>query len=144
MDIEQALVNTVIAFKFMAYSYSLKSFFKDEFRYKNGYKIPFSHILKFQRQIFPLIRDACGYVCPNNDNQCSGHRLIDFVDKLYEFESHAVLNEKYFFGYFYFYNFKIKKDEENNVDKIVEWEFNSFPTKDLGKYTFSQRCQYLA
>ena len=142
MDVEQALLHTVIAFKLMAYSYSLKSFFKDEFRVSNGYKIPFSHILKFQRQIFPLIRDACDYVCPYV-NKCTGHKLIEFIDKLYEFESHAVLNEKYFFGYFYFYNFQIEKDKESNVDKVVAWEFNSFPTKDLRKYSFSQRCQYL-
>ena len=143
MDLEQALLNTVIAFKLMRYSYSLKSFFKDQFKTKNGYKIPYSHVIYFERHVFPIIRDACDFVCPNNDNQCTGHRLINFVEKLREFEEHAVLNEKYFFGYFYFYNFKIKKDEENNVFKVVEWEFNSFATKDLGKYTFSQRCQYL-
>ena len=143
MNLEQALLNTVIAFKLMQYSYSLKSFFKDQFKTKNGYKIPYSHVIYFKRHVFPLIRDACDYVCPNNDNQCSGHRLINFVEKLCEFEEHAVLKEKYFFGYFYFYNFKIKKDKENNVFKVVEWEFNSFATKDLSKYTFSQRCQYL-
>ena len=143
MDLEQALLNTVIAFKLMQYSYSLKSFFKDQFKTKNGYKIPYSHVIYFKRHVFPLIRDACDYVCPNSDNQCSGHRLINFVEKLCEFEEHAVLKEKYFFGYFYFYNFKIKKDKENNVFKVVEWEFNSFATKDLSKYTFSQRCQYL-
>ena len=143
MDLEQALLNTVIAFKLKQYSYSLKSFFKDQFKTKNGYKIPYSHVIYFKRHVFPLIRDACDYVCPNNDNQCSGHRLINFVEKLCEFEEHAVLKEKYFFGYFYFYNFKIKKDKENNVFKVVEWEFNSFATKDLSKYTFSQRCQYL-
>ena len=93
--------------------------------------------------MFPIIRDACDYVCPNNDNQCSGHRLINFVEKLFEFQEHAVIDEKYFFGYFYFYNFKVKKDEENNVFKVYEWEFNSFATKDLSKYTYSKRCQYL-
>ena len=142
MDIESALLNTVIAFKLMQYSYSLKSFFKDCYKANGGYKIPFSHVLYFKRHVFPIIRDACDFVCPN-DNQCSGHRLINLVEKLYEFQQHAVLNEKYFFKYFYFYNFKVKKDEENNVFKVCEWEFNSFPTKDLSKYTFSQRCQYL-
>ena len=143
MELEQALLNTVIAFKLMRYSYSLKSFFKDQFKTENGYKIPYSHVIYFKRHVFPLIRDACDYVCPNNDDQCTGHRLINFIEKLCEFEEHAVLKEKYFFGYFYFYNFKIKKDEENNVFKVVEWEFNSFATKDLGKYSFSKRCQYL-
>ena len=143
MDIESALLNTVIAFKLMQYSYSLKSFFKDCYKVNGGYKIPFSHILYFKRHVFPIIRDACEYVCTNNDDQCSGHRLINFVEKLYEFEEHAVINEKYFFEYFYFYNFKVKKDEENNVFKVYEWEFNSFATKDLSKYTYSKRCQYL-
>ena len=143
MDIESALLNTVIAFKLMHYTYSLKSFFKDCYKVNNGYKIPFSHIIHFKRHVFPIIRDACEYVCPYNDDQCSGHRLINFVEKLCEFEEHAVINEKYFFGYFYFYNFKVKKDEENNVFKVYEWEFNSFATKDLSKYTYSKRCQYL-
>ena len=31
INIEQAFLNTVIAFKLMQYSYSLQSFFKDEF-----------------------------------------------------------------------------------------------------------------
>ena len=142
MDVEQALINTVIAFKLMEYSYSLKSFFKDEFKRKNGYIIPFSHILHFKRYVFPIIRDACEYVCPS-DYQCSGHRLINFVEKLYEFQEHAILNEKCFFRYFHFFNFKIKRDEKNNVDKIVEWEFNWFQAKDLSHLSFSQRCQYL-
>ena len=43
-DLEQAFLNTVIAFKLMAYSYSLKSFFKNEFKKNDGYVIPFSHI----------------------------------------------------------------------------------------------------
>ena len=143
MDLEQALLNTVIAFKLMAYSYSLKSFFKDEFKRKNGYVTPFSHILYFKRHVFPIIRDACDYVCPSNDNQCSGHRLINFVEKLYEFQEHTVLNEKCFFRYFHFYNFKIKRDEKENVDKVVEWEFTWFQAKDLSNLTYSKRCQYL-
>ena len=142
MDVEQALLNTVLAWKLMQYSVSLKSFFKDQFKVNGGYKIPFSHVLYFKRHFFQHIRDSCDFVCPS-DNQCSGHRMINFIEKLYEFQEHAVLDEKYFFGYFYFYNFKLKKDEENNVFKVCEWEFKGVPTKDLENYTFSQRCQYL-
>ena len=61
---EQAFINTVIAFKIMQYSYSLKCFFKEEFKKENVYVIPFSHILHVKRHIFPFIRDSCGYVCP--------------------------------------------------------------------------------
>ena len=55
MDLEQALLNTVIAFKLMQYSYSLKSFFKDQFKTKNGYKIPYSHVIYFKRHVFRLL-----------------------------------------------------------------------------------------
>ena len=66
-DLEQAFLNTVLAFKLMAYSYSLKSFFKNEFKRNNEYVIPFSHILFVKRHVFHMIRDCCGYVCPHNE-----------------------------------------------------------------------------
>ena len=49
-DIEQAFLNTVLAFKLMAYSYSLKCFFKDDFKKGEYYVIPFSHIFKLCRK----------------------------------------------------------------------------------------------
>ena len=138
---EKALLNTVIAFKLMSYSYSLKCFFKDEFKKDGYYIIPFSHVLYIKRHVFQMIRDSCDFVCPYT-TKCDGHSLLDFIEKLYEFEEHAVLNEKCFFAYFYFYNFKLKKNK-NGIEKVVGWDFNSFKTKDLSHLTFSKRCQYL-
>ena len=86
MDVEQAMLNTVIAFKLMVYSYSLKCFFKNEF--KKGeyyYVIPFSHILYIKRNVFPMIRDCCEFVCPFTE-ECDGHKFLNFVEKLYQFE----------------------------------------------------------
>ena len=53
-NIEQAFLNTVIAFKLMQYSYTLQSFFKNEFKKDNCYVIPFSHILYVKRYVFPI------------------------------------------------------------------------------------------
>ena len=141
---EQALINTIIAFKLMKYSYSLKCFFKDQFKTdENVYVIPFSHILFVKRHIFPLIRDACDYVCPYTE-QCDGHKFLDFVQRLYEFQQHAVLEKKYYFEYFHFYNSRLKKDEvHEEIDKIDGWDFNSIASKDLSHLTYSQRAQYL-
>lgn len=141
---EQALINTIIAFKLMKYSYSLKCFFKDQFKTdENVYVIPFSHILFVKRHIFPLIRDACDYVCPYTE-QCDGHKFLDFVQRLYEFQQHAVLEKKYYFEYFHFYNFRLKKYEvHEEIDKIDGWDFNSIASKDLSHLTYSQRAQYL-
>ena len=140
MDVEQALLNTVIAFKLMAYSYSLKCIFKDEFKKGEYYIIPFSYILYIKRHVFPMIRDACDYVCPYA-NECDGHRFLNFIETLYQFQQHAVLEEKCFYKDFYFYNFRIKKD--NDIEKIAGWDFNFYSIKDLSKYTYSQRAQYL-
>ena len=89
-----------------------------------------------------MIRDCCGYVCPFND-ECDGHKFLNFIEKLYEFQQFAVLEKKCFYGNFYFYNFKLKKDEANNCEKVHGWDFNSYQTKDLSHLTYSKRCQYL-
>ena len=141
-DIEQAILHTILAFKLMSYTYSLKSFFKDEFKRNNCYIIPFSYILYVKRHIFPMIRDCCDYVCPRKE-ECDGHKFLNFVEKLYEFQQHAVLEKKCFYRDFYFYNFKLKRDEVNNCEKVAGWDFNAFITKDLSHLTYSQRCQYL-
>ena len=138
---EKALLNTVIAFKLMSYSYSLAGFFKKEFKKNDGeYIIPFSFILHFKRHVFPLIKDTCDYVCPYT-NQCDGHQFLNLIESLYQFQKHAVLEEKCFFKDFRFYNFRFKKD--NDLEKIAGWDFNFYNTKDLSQYTYSQRVQYL-
>ena len=141
-NLELAFLNTMIVFKLMAYSYSLKTFFKDEFKKDNGYVIPFSHILFIKRKVFPMIRDCCDYVCPYSE-ECDGHKFLNFIEKLYQFQQFAVLEKKCFYGNFYFYNFKLKKDKVNNREKVHSWDFNSFQTKDLSHLTYSKRCQYL-
>ena len=143
INIEQAFINTVIAFKIMHYAYSLKSFFKDEFKRNNDeYIIPFSHILYFKRHIFPIIRDSCDYVCPYQ-KPCDGHKLLDFVEQLYQFQHYAVIEKKCYFGKFRLYNFKLKRDEAHECEKVESWDFNYYQVKDLSHLTFSQRCRYL-
>ena len=140
---EQAFINTVVAFKLMSYSYSLAGFFKDEFKKnENEYVIPFSHILYIKRHVFPLIRSSCEYVCPYVD-ECDGHQFLNFIERLYQFQCHAVLEKKCFYKDFRFYNFRLKKDKLQDLEKIAGWDFNINNTKDLSRYTYSQRAQYL-
>ena len=140
---EQAFINTVIAFKLMSYSYSLAGFFKDEFKKnENEYVIPFSHIMYIKRHVFPLIRNSCEYVCPYVD-ECDGHQFLNFIERLYQFQCHAVLEKKCFYKDFRFYNFRLKKDKFQDLQKIAGWDFNINNKKDLSRYTYSQRAQYL-
>ena len=137
---EQALINTVIAFKMMEYSYSLKCFFKDEFKKNGGYMVPFSHVLYIKRTIFPLIRNACDYVCPYKE-QCDGHKFLNFIEKLWEFEYYAVTEKKCFFREFYFYDFRFKTDKVHEMEKVAGWDFNAI--KNLSHLSYSQRLHYL-
>ena len=62
---EAALKKTQIAHKYMCFIYTLKAFFKDEFKSgQSAYLIPFDHIVFTKRNIFPYIREDCGFVCP--------------------------------------------------------------------------------
>ena len=142
---EKAFLNTVIAFKLMEYSYSLKSFFKDEFKKSEGmYIIPFSHILYVKISIFPFIRDSCGYVCPCKD-PCDGHQFLNFIEKLWEFMRYSVEDRKCFFKYFYFYNFRLKSATNHSmkIEKIVGWNFRAVEPKDLSHLSYSKRLSYL-
>ena len=143
INIERAFLNTVIAFKIMQYGYSLQSFFKKEFkRDDDTYVIPFSHILYFKRNVFPIIRDCCDYVCPYQQS-CDGHKLLDFAEELYNFQQDSVINKKCYFDKFVCYNFRLKRDEVHNCEKIAGWDFNYYEAKDISHLSFSQRCIYL-
>ena len=137
---EKAFEQTVIAFKLMEYSYSLKVFFKDEFKSgQSAYLIPFSHILHVKRTVFPFIRDSCDYVCPYT-KECDGHQFLDFVEKLWKFMCYAVEEKKCFYKYFYFDNFRLKSDV---ADKIAGWDFKPLEAKDLSHLSYSRRMSYL-
>ena len=122
--------------KLMSYSHLRFAFFKDRFKKTDGqYVIPFSHILYFKRRVFPLIRDSCAYDCPHA-NLCDGHRFLDFIERVYQFQVYAVLEQKCFHKDFCFYSL-------NGDDKIDDWDFLFYNIKDLSQYTFLQRVQYL-
>lgn len=137
---ESALINTVIAFKLMEYSYSLKIFFKDEFKKEGVYIIPFSHVLYVKRTIFPYIRDSCDFVCPYK-NPCDGHQFLDFIEELWNFMRYSVEERKCFFRYFYFFNFRLKS--HNEIEKIAGWNFRAIQPKDLSHLSYSKRLSYL-
>ena len=142
---EKAFENTVIAFKLMQYSYTLKIFFKDQFKSgQSAYLIPFSHILHIKRTVFSYIRDSCDYVCPYS-KECHEHQFLNFIEKLWEFMRYAVEEKKTFYKYFYFGNFRLTSDQEYSLRpvKIKGWDFKPVEAKDLSHLSYSRRLSYL-
>ena len=98
---EKALENTIIANN-IEYRLTLKSFFKDQFKYWNDcYLIPFSHILYTKRQIFSYIENSCGIVC-SKLQICDGHQFMAFIELIYQFQRYSVIKKKGLFQVFSF------------------------------------------
>ena len=94
---EAALKNTQIAHKYMCFIYRLKAFFKDEFKSgHSAYLIPFDHIVFTKRNIFPYIREDCGYVCPR-DTPCGPHQFLNYVEMLWKSICWAVEEKKVYY-----------------------------------------------
>ena len=142
---EQALKNTIIATS-TEYQLTLKSFFKDEFRYANDcYLIPFSHIKYTKRQIFSYIYDSCGVVC-SKINICHGHQFLFFVKLIYRFNRYSIMKKKVFFEYFLFRDFKLTSDQKITLKpiKIKGWKMQPVYRHVIDKnLTYSQRLSYL-
>ena len=142
---EKAPGNTVIANKFMEYSVSLKSFFKEEFKCgKSTYKIPFSHILYTKRKIFPLTRDSCDYVCPKL-KQRDAHKFLDHIQMLWEAICWAVENKKVYYKFYYFHSFTLTSDVQCTLKpvKVKGWYALPIEPQDSSHLSYSRRMSYL-
>ena len=116
---EKALQNTTIAAK---YHLSLKSFFKNEFKYYNdSYLIPFSHIQYTRRQIFDYICDSCGNdgVC-SKLQMCHGHQFLQFIKLIYQYNRYCITKKKIYFEYFLFNNFKLSSNSQITLITFYE------------------------
>ena len=128
---------TIIAFKDFEYVISMKSFFKDEFKSgSHNYLISLDHIKWFKRNIFPKIRDACSYVCPHSV-PCKGHKLLNYIEMLWEASVYAVEEKKVYYRYFYFQNLIFKNGE------LHSWNATPVEPKCLKHLSYSRRMAYL-
>ena len=134
---EKALKKTIIAEK---YGLSLKSFFKDYFKYGSDdiYLIPFDHIQHFRKYICDYIKSSCNddFTCSNQPS-CRGHQFLQFIELMYKFQRYSVLKKKVYFGYFLFSNFKFTSD------KIKSWRVMGVFQQQLDRLTYSERLSFL-
>ena len=141
---EKALENTTIA-NSEEYRLTLKSFFKDQFKYSNDcYLIPFCHILFTKRQIFSYIQDSCGIVCSKLET-CHGHQFMAFVELIYQYQRYCVIKKKVYFEYFLFNNFKLTSDIRMTLKptKIKSWRMVGVHMQLIHELTYSERLSFL-
>ena len=134
---ENALKNTLIAKK---YGLSLKSFFKDYFKYHDDmYLIPFEHILHVKKYIFDYIKNSCSddFVC-SKLQACHGHQFLQFIELMYQFQRYSVLKKKVYFRYFMFSNFELTSDATMTLKptKIKSWQVTGVFEQELDQLTY--------
>ena len=135
---EEALKNTIIAEK---YGLSLKSFFKDYFKYWDDiYIIPFDHIQCCKKQISDYIKSSCNddFICSKLPS-CHGHQFLQFMELIYQFQRYYVIKKRVFFKNFLFSNFTLTSDA-----KIKSWRVMGAYEQQLNNLTFSERLSFLA
>ena len=141
---EKALENTIIANN-IEYRLTLKSFFKDQFKYWDDcYLIPFSHILYTKKQIFSYIQDSCGDVCSKLQT-CHGHQFMAFIELIYQYQRYSVIQKKVYFEYFLFNNFELTSDIRMTLKptKIKSWRMIPVDKQLIHELTYSQRLSFL-
>ena len=141
---EKVLQNTIIAKK---YSLTLKSFFKDEFRYWNDcYLIPFTHFEYTKRQIFGYIQNSCSnsIVCSKLQS-CDGHQFLQFIELIHAFQRYSVIKKKVYFEYFLFTNFKLTSNAAVTLKptKIKSWRVVAVDKQELNHLTYYERLSFL-
>ena len=141
---EKALENTIIANN-IEYRLTLKSFFKDQFKYWDDcYLIPFSHILYTKRQIFTYIENSCGVVCSKLQT-CDGHQFMQFIELIYQCQRYCIIEKKVYFKYFFFTNFELTSDTQMTLKptKIKSWRMFPVDEQLLHDLTYSERLSFL-
>ena len=142
---EKALENTIIANN-IEYRLTLKSFFKDQFKYWDDcYLIPFSHILYTKRQISSYIRESCGSDVCSKLQTCHGHQFLNFIELIYQYQRYSVIKKKVYFEYFLFNNFKLTSDVLMTLKptKIKSWRMLPVHMQLIHELTYSERLSFL-
>ena len=141
---ESALKNTIIA---KDYGLSLKSFFKDNFKYwDDSYLIPFSHFRQSKTLLSEYIISSCGgdTVCGKLQS-CYGHQFLQFIEAILKFEHVAVIQKKVDYKYFFITNFELTSNAKITLipTKIKKWRVVAIEKQKLDDLTYSERLSFL-
>ena len=141
---ENALKNTVIA---KDYGLSLKSFFKDKFKYwDDSYVIPFSEFRHFKKYLFEYIKSSCnGDTVCGKLKACYGHQFMQFIKAIHQFQCVAVTKKRVFYKYFFITNFELTQNAKITLipTKIKKWRVIAIEKEELHNLTYSQKLSYL-
>ena len=149
-DQTQAIAATVLLWEEMKFLWTLATFFKPEYEFGTGFKIPYQFILTYFRNYRHKVANYCCYGKCANYIECRGHKFLHFLDELTEAIYYEVEDEKVLHRFWFFDNLKFKKEEKEVGGKkffteltLYKWDFIPVDPRDLTGKTYSQRVSLL-
>ena len=91
---------------------------------------------KFLRKLEFYAKNSCGVVC-QSDNECDGHKTLNYLKRYEEFMVHMVEDEKIFYK-----NMYVVKDGKN-TDAMMGYIFIPKDVVNLKDKSWSQRMAFL-
>ena len=149
-DQTQAIAASVLLWEEMKFLWTLSTFFKKEFEFGTGFKIPYMFIIEYLRDYRHKVACYCGAgpYC-GNSVECPGHKFLRFLEEVNKAIYHGVENEKVLYRFWFFDNLKFKKEEINikglrrDELHLNSWDFIPIEPRDLKGKTYSQRVSLL-
>ena len=149
-DQTQAIAASVLLWEEMKFLWTLSTFFKKEFEFGTGFKIPYMFIIEYLRDYRHKVACYCGAGPYCGDSvECPGHKFLRFLEEVNKAIYHGVENEKVLYRFWFFDNLKFKKEEINikglRSDELHlnSWDFIPIETRDIKGKTYSQRVSLL-
>ena len=148
-DQTQAIAASVLLWEEMKFLWTLSTFFKKEFEFGTGFKIPYMFIIEYLRDYRHKVACYCraGPYC-GDSVECPGHKFLRFLEEVNKAIYHGVENEKVLHRFWIFDNLKFKKEQTVKDLKREElhlssWDFVPIEPRDLKGKTYSQRVSLL-
>ena len=149
-DQTQAIAASVLLWEEMKFLWTLSTFFKKEFEFGTGFKIPYMFIIEYLGDYRHKVACYCGAGPYCGDSvECPGHKFLRFLEEVNKAIYHGVENEKVLYRFWFFDNLKFKKEEINikglRKDELHlnSWDFIPIEPRDLKGKTYSQRVSLL-
>ena len=149
-DQTQAIAASVLLWEEMKFLWTLSTFFKKEFEFGTGFKIPYMFIIEYLRDYRHKVACYCGAGPYCGDSvECPGHKFLRFLEEVNKAIYHGVENEKVLYRFWFFDNLKFKKEEINikglrrDELHLNSWDFIPIEPRDLKGKTCSQRVSLL-
>ena len=149
-DQTQAIAASVLLSEEMKFLWTLSTFFKKEFEFGTGFKIPYMFIIEYLRDYRHKVACYCGAGPYCGDSvECPGHKFLRFLEEVNKAIYHGVENEKVLYRFWFFDNLKFKKEEINikglrrDELHLNSWNFIPIEPRDLKGKTYSQRVSLL-